>query len=199
VKAVGGYGVESGLGIVASRRWRHAKLSVEYRGKFREYATYSLFNGSDQLLDLGDSQFLRRYLTLNLEEIAGTTANPNGAFSFLSLSNTNVVALPTNELFDNRTNYAESRVDLIWQRSSRLSFDFGGDGFVVRREDLALAGLEGYSARAAVAYRFARRQRVGASYQFMKFWFSAAVRQRAPRNCGTCRLDRVDPKPGPSS
>ena len=171
VKAVGDYGVESGLGIVASRRWRHAKLSLEYRGRFLEYATYSLFNGSDQFLDLGYSQFLRRHLSLSFKEIAGTTTNPNGAFSYLPFSSTDVFALPTNELFNARTNYAESRVDLVWQKSSRLSFDFGGDGFVVRRQDLALAGLEGYSARAAVAYRLTRRQTAGASYQYMSFDF----------------------------
>jgi hypothetical protein len=102
VKAVGDYGVESALGIIASRRWRHAKLSVEFRGKFRKYATYSLFNGSDQFRDLGYSQLRRRYLTLNLQEIAGTTANPNGACSYLPLSNTSAFALPTNELFNNR-------------------------------------------------------------------------------------------------
>jgi hypothetical protein len=126
-------------------------LALNIEIKFREYATYSLFNGSDQFLDLGYSELLRRYLTLNLNEIAGTTANPNGASLICLLSNTNVLALPTSELFNNRTNYAKSRVDLVWQRSPRLTFDFGGDGFVVRRENLALAGLEGYSAHAAVA------------------------------------------------
>jgi hypothetical protein len=183
VKAVGDYGVESGLGVVASRRWRHAKLSVEYRGKFRKYATYSLFNGSDQFIDLGYTQLLRPHLTLNLKEVAGTTTNPNGAFSYLPLANTNVFALPTNELFNNRTNYSESRVDVVWQRSPRLSFDFGGDGFVVRREDLALAGLEGYSVRAAVAYRLTRRHSLGASYQNMNFDFQ--------RQYGNAQLETV--------
>jgi hypothetical protein len=173
VKPVGDYGIETGLGVTASRRWRHSKLSIEYRGTFREYATYSIFNGSDQFLDLEYSQLLRRHLTLNFKEIAGTTTTPNGAFSYLPLSDTNVFVLPTNELFDIRTNYAESRVDVVWQRSSTLTFDVGADGFLLRREELALAGLNGYSVRAGVAYRLTRRQTVGASYQYMDFDFQS--------------------------
>lgn len=171
VKAVGDYGVETGVGATVSRRWRHTKLSIEYRGKFRDYATYSLFDGSDQFLDLEYSQLVRRHLALNFKEIAGTTANPNGAFSYLPLSDTSTFALPTNELFNNRTNYAESRVDLVWQESARLTFDIGGDGFIVRRDALALAGLNGYGVRAGVAYRLTRRQTVGASYEAMNFDF----------------------------
>jgi len=173
VKPVGDYGIETGLGVTASRRWRHAKLSLEYRGRFREYATYSIFNGSDQFLDLAYSQLLSRHLTLNFKAIAGTTTTPNGAFSYLPLSDTNVFALPTNELFDNRTNYGESRVDVLWQQSPKLTLDLGADGFLLRREALALAGLNGYSVRAAVAYRLTGRQTVGASYQYMSFDFQS--------------------------
>jgi len=171
VKPVGDYGIETDFGVTTSRRWRHAKLSIEYRGKFLEYATYSIFNGSDQFFDLDYSQLLRRHLTLNLKEVAGTTTTPNGAFSYLPLADTNVFVLPTNELFDSRTNYAESRIDMVWQQSPRLTLDLGADGFVLRRDELQLAGLNGYSARAAVAYRLTRRQTVGASYQYVDFDF----------------------------
>jgi hypothetical protein len=171
IRAVGDSGIEYGVGVIAARRWRHAKLSVEYRGKFIEYQKYKQFNGSDQFLDLDYSQWLRPHLTLSLKEIAGTTTNANGAFSYLPISAANAFAIPTNELFNVRTNYAESRVDLVWQKSARLSFDVGGDGFVLRRDDLALAGLSGYSARAAAAYRLTRRQTLGASLQYMHFDF----------------------------
>jgi hypothetical protein len=170
-KALPDYGVEYGLGLIGSRRWRHARLSIEYKGMFREYAKDSLLNGSDQFLDLAYNQLLRPHLTLDLKEIAGTTTVANGEFSYLPLTNTDSFALPANELFDSRTNYDESRVDLLWQKTARLSFDFGAEGFVVRRQYPGLAGLNGYSARAGVAYRLTRRQTVGLTYQHTYFDF----------------------------
>ncbi len=172
--AAADYGIESGAGLSASRRWRHARLTVEYRGRFRDYARSSPFNGSDQFLDLAYSQLLNRYWTLNLKEIAGTTTLANGAFTYLPLSSTDLYAVPSNDLFDNRTNYLQSRVDLEWQKSLRLSLDFDGEGFVVRRQSLALAGLNGYGARAGLAYRLTRRQTISATYQHIYFDFQRA-------------------------
>jgi len=63
-------------------------------------------------------------------------------------------------------------VDLVSQRSPRLTFDFGGDGFVVRREDLALAGLEGYSAlRQSLIRLLAAKRLKPATNQYMNFDF----------------------------
>ncbi len=170
-KALPDYGVESGAGLIGTRSWRHARLSLEYKGRFLEYARNSLFNGSDQFLDLAYSQFLRPHLTLDVKTIAGTTTLANGEFSYLPLTNTDLFALPANELFDSRTNYAEPRVGITWQKTQRLSFEADAEGFVVRRQYLALAGLNGYSARAGAAYRLTRRQTVGVSYQQTYFDF----------------------------
>jgi hypothetical protein len=169
--AIADYGTESGAGLTASRRWKHARLSLEYRGRFSDYARNSLFNGSNQFLNLDYSGYLNRYWILDLKETAGTTTLSNGAFTYLPLTSTDLFAVPSNDLFDNRTNYLESRIDLEWQKSLRLSFNFGGEGFLVRRESLALAGLNGYGARAGVAYRLTRRQTVSATYQHIYFDF----------------------------
>ena len=171
IKAVPDFGVETGAGMIGTRSWRHARLSLEYKGVFRQYARDALFNGSDQFLDLAFSQYLGPHMTLDVKTVAGTTTLANGEFSYLPLSTSDLFALPANEVFDDRTNYAESRVSLLWQRTERLSFDFGGEGFVVRRQSLALAGLNGYSARAGVAYRLTRRQTAGATFQETHFDF----------------------------
>lgn len=175
------FGVESGAGVIASRRWKHADIALEYRGRFRNYARGSEFNGSDQFLNLAFSRSLWRHWTLDLKQTAGTTALANGEFTYLSLTNADLFALPANELFDNRTNYLQSRDSLIWQKTERLSFDFGGEGFVVRRQSLALAGLDGYGARAGVAYRLTRRQSLTVTYQHIYFDFQ--------RTFGNARID----------
>jgi len=130
-----------------------------------------VFNGSDQFLALAYSRVLQKHWTLDLHELAGTTTLANGEFAYVTVPSADLFALPVNELFDNRTNYFESRVDLVWEQSRRLSFDFGGQGFLVRREFIALAGLNGYAAHAGVAYRLTRRQTIGASYQHIHFDF----------------------------
>ena len=170
----GNYGVEAGFGVIGSRRWRRDKIALEYHGAYRHYQNAAYFDGVDQFLNLGYSHSLKRRLYLDLKETVGTSSLANGAFTYLPLTNTDLFAVPANELFDNRTSYLQSRVDLTWQKSARLSFGIGGEGFVVRRRSLALAGLNGYNTRANVAYRLTRRQTISASYSYGYFDFQRA-------------------------
>ena len=163
------YGVEAGFGLAGTRKWRRDKLSLEYKGSYRHYTNNSYFDGMDQFLNLAYAHRLKRRLLLDLKETVGTSSLANGGFSYLPLTNTDLFAVPANELFDNRTNYAQSRVDLTWQKSARLSIGFGGEGFVVRRRSLALAGLNGYATHANAAYRVTRRQTISASYEHYYF------------------------------
>ncbi|MGI8744133.1 MAG: hypothetical protein ACR2NN_16475 [Bryobacteraceae bacterium] len=167
----GDYGVEAGFGVVGSRRWKRDELSVDYHGTYRHYANNQYFDGVDQFLNLAYGRILTRRLNLDLKETVGTSSLANGGFSYLPLTNTDLFAVPTNELFDNRTNFVQSRVDLTWQKSARLSFGFGGEGFIVRRRSFALAGLDGYAARAGVSYRITRRQTVDLYYNLAHYDF----------------------------
>src|SRR5206468_4326015 len=83
--------------------------------------------------------------------------------------NTDLYAVPTNELFDNRTDYLQGRVDLTFQKSLRLSFNFGGELFLVRRRSLALASLNGYNGHTDVSYRLTKRQTITASFERTQF------------------------------
>jgi len=172
--AAGSYGTETSFGGNAVHRWKRGELSMVYRGAWLRYANAPEFNGLDQYLQLMLDQALLRHLTLSAQVTAGTTTIANGAFSFFPLGSLDRIGLPADELFDSRTNYMQSRVDLTWRRTARLSFDFGGDGFLVRRESPLLAGLNGFSARAGVAYRLTARQTISASYDQLEFDFQNA-------------------------
>ena len=126
--------------MVGSRTWVHDKLSVDYRGAYRYYTNNYFVHGPDQFLNLAYSRLLTRHITLDLKETAGSVSLANGAFSYFPLTNTDLFAVPANEFFDIRTKFFQSRVDLVWQLTSRLSFGIGGEGFVVRRSSFALAG-----------------------------------------------------------
>ena len=165
------YGIDAGFGVFGSRRWRRDQLNIEYRGNYRHYPTSPYFDGIDQFLNLGYARVLTRRLNLELKETAGTTSLANGGFSYVPLTNTDLFAVPANELFDNRTNFIQSRVDLTWQQTARLSYRVGGQGFVVRRRSFALAGLDGFGSHGDVSYRITRRQTVSLEYEFSHFDF----------------------------
>ncbi len=170
-KPVASYGTEANFGGNASHRWRRGKLSIEYRGSYRQYTDAPAYDGLDQFLQLTYHEALLRHLNLDVKNTLGSTTLANGAFSYFPLASLDRIGIPTDELFDSRTNYLQSRVDLTWRLTSRLSLDFGGDGFVVRRASPLLAGLNGYNARASVAYRLTQRQTISASYNNTYFDF----------------------------
>jgi hypothetical protein len=79
--------------------------------------------------------------------------------------------VPTNDFFDNRTINLSSQANLTIQRSTRLSLNFGGDGFLTRRRSTALYGVTGIGAHGDVQYRMSRRATVGVLYQYMHYGF----------------------------
>jgi len=170
----GTWGTETGFGATASRRWKRDKLTLEYKGAYRHYSTQNITQGLDQFLNLTYSRELSRRFALDVKATAGSVSLANGTFSYLPLSNVDLFALPLNELFDIRTRFAQSTVDVVWRKTARLSFSVGGEGFVVRRSSLLLSGLDGYDAHANIAYQLTSRQTVTGDYSYTYFDFQRA-------------------------
>lgn len=170
-----GAGVEGGIGAYLYRTARHTVVGLDYKGEFRHYNRTTYYDGSDHFLTLGLSHQPSEHVTFSLRESAGTfsrsfgLSNPVGVFETGFGSQT-----PNNEIFDNRTNYLSTQGDLTWLKSARLSFNLGGDGFLVRRQSTALYGVTGASARVDAAYRLTRRSTIGVDYRFSHFEFTKA-------------------------
>ena len=124
VNALASYGEEANFGANAAHRWRRGKLSVEYRGSYRQYTNAPAFDGLDQFLQVNYSEALSRHLILDIKSTLGSTTLANGAFAYFSLASLDRIGLPTDELFDNRTNYMQSRVDLTWRLYAALVVRF---------------------------------------------------------------------------
>ena len=165
----GAASVAVGYGITGSRTWRHDRLAVDFTGDFRHFPNATYYDAIDEFLNLSYSHTFSRHLSFNTRETAGTTAFLNGYYTYLPLQNTDLYAVPTNDLFDNRTDFLQSRADMTWQKSLRLSINFGGEGFIVSRRSSALAGVKGYDGHADVSYRLNKRQTVTLSYQHVAF------------------------------
>jgi hypothetical protein len=80
--------------------------------------------------------------------------------------------IPRTDFFDNRTIYLSTQADFTLQQSARVSYNFGGDGFLVRRRSSALYGVTGASARADMQYRLSRRTTAGVAYNFSHYDFT---------------------------
>jgi hypothetical protein len=161
-------------GINGSHSWRHTKVGLDYQGSLRHYTQKTYYDGSDQSLMLGVVTQPTRHTLLSLRETAGLFSR---SFGLIGLPQAlpfdpSRSYIPTTDFFDNRTMYLSTQADFTLQKSTRLSFNVGGDGFLVRRRSTALAGVTGASARGDVQYRLSRRSTAGVNYSYTRFDFN---------------------------
>ena len=165
----GAEGTEITFGVDANRQFKRDSFQIVYRGAYRHYFNHSYFDGTDQFLDLRYGRVLTRHLTFDFKTLAGITSLANGAFSYLPVTTNDLVAVPSNLLFDNRTYWLQNRASLIWQKSSRLSFSGGADQYLTRYRSNALVGITGFGGHGDVAYRLSRRQTIFVQYSFVHY------------------------------
>ena len=167
-------GVQVAGGVSGAHSWRHTQIGVDYYGDVREYPNASFYDGTDQSLMLGIKHQFTRHIYLNLRESAGEF-NYGGGVQTLSEAVPFDPAqsyVPATDFFDNRVFFGTTQADLIIQRSARLSFDLGGDGFINRQRSAALIGVDGAAARGDVQYRLSRYTTIGANYTYTHFSFN---------------------------
>ena len=166
-------GVEVTAGISGVHSWRHTKIGLDYRGSLRRYSHTTSYDSTDQSLMLGIVHQFSRHIALTLDESAGLFSRN---FGLPGLPQTvpfdpSTTYAPTTDFFDNRTEYLSTQANLVIQKTARLSFSMGGDGFLVRRSSSALYGVTGATAHADVQYRLTRRSTIGANYTYTHFDF----------------------------
>ena len=167
-------GVELAGGISGVHSWRHTLVGLDYRGAWRHYTRQTFYDGTDQSLLLGVTQELSRHTSLSLREAAGLYSRDYGVIGLPQSVpfDPGTSFIPNSDFFDNRTIYLSTQADLTVQKTARLSFDMGGDGFLARRRSTALYGVTGGGARGDVQYRISRRSTIGVGYQFTQFSFT---------------------------
>jgi len=167
-------GVQFAGGISGNHSWRHTTIGLSYRADINHFEKATYFDTSDQSLLLSIKHQFTRHIYIDLRESAGIFSTDSGLSALQQAISYDPAQsnLPTTDFFDNRTLYLSTQADLIYQRSARLSFDFGGDGFINRRRSTALYGVTGASARGDVQYRLSRRSTIGANYNFTHYSFT---------------------------
>jgi hypothetical protein len=97
---------------------------------------------------------------------------------------TDIVNQPSALLFDNRTYYIQSTMDVSYLASARTIYTVGGDGFLVRRQSAALVGVNGYNLRGTIQHRVSRATTLGVNYQHTHFDY--------PRSFGEANVDQAE-------
>ena len=168
------FGVTLGYGVSGMHSWKHTKVGLNYSGSFSHYSK-SFYDGiSSQSLQLSITHQLSRHavLSVNTSAIYYGSNQASPALPQTIQFDPATTYLPTNDFFDNRTIAFSTQPSLAIQRSRRLSFVVGGDGFLTRRWSSALFGVKGVGAHGDIQYRVSRRSTVGAMYSFMHYSFT---------------------------
>ena len=171
---VGGlYGTEVVFGVYGTHNFHHARLGLDYRGTYRHYTEKSSYDGTDQILALGYTYQKSRRLVFDTRQTAGTVSQGT-VFGNVYPAVTDSVVTPSSLLFDNRTNYLQSSLDVNFLLSARTTLTFGGDGFGVWRKATGLIGMEGYTLRGSIQRRLTQRTTLGATYQHTHYDYPKA-------------------------
>lgn len=168
------YGIQFTGGVSGVHSWKHTRIGLDYTGSLNHYLQKTFYDGTNQALSLGILHQFSRRLALNLRESAGMFSQN---YSALGLARTvpfdsSQSYVPVTDFFDNRTLYATTQADLVYQKNARLSFDVGGDGFLNERRSNALYSAKGGAARMNTQYRLSRRTTVGAQYSYTYYTFT---------------------------
>ena len=167
-------GGEAAVGVYGYHGWKHTVLGLNYRGDYRRYNRKTSYDGTTQLLTFGLTHKVNKRLEVTFREAAGTFTQNTGYGGTFGFFDPTFAQIPHNELLDSRTDYLSTMADATYLMSRRLSFNFGGSGFMVRRRVSSFYGVTGSSARADVAYRLSRRSTIAGDYFFTHFNFNKA-------------------------
>jgi hypothetical protein len=169
------YGGGVSLGVSGAHSWKHTHLGLNYSGNFSDYAQASYFAGFSQGLSLALSHQFSRHIEFSLAESAGiftqfppATVSLNSSIPF----DPSQSYIPTTDFYDNRTIYSTTQASLTIQKSTRLSFNLGGDYFVNLRRSSALYGATGEVASGDVQYRLSRSTTIGGDYSYTRYSYT---------------------------
>jgi hypothetical protein len=157
------------------RYFRRDQVSINYQGNMSQYSGSGAFNGTNQQISVEYSHVLSRRLTLTLSG-AGSILSQNYVLQNQTpgpdtIANVSLASSPNIQIYDTGTKQFSSQADLVWQKSSRLSFSFGTSFFGIARDSTALLGVTGQQVRSDVNYRLSRKTTVGAYYAYSHYLY----------------------------
>lgn len=166
------YGAQARAGVTGYRSWKQSRLGLDYEVFAHHYSTRSNFDGVNQTLSLNYDRRLTRHVELNVQEAAGIGNRAFGIVGGSEFVNSNLVTIPSNEIFASRVYYQSTYSTVSFQMSRRFSFSAGGSQFVVQRHAPILVSGHGYGAYGDMAYRVNKTSSLVFFYNFGHFAYA---------------------------
>ncbi len=171
------YGTSFSWNLSGRKHWKRDQISGSISGQYqRNYPSNGAYNGPNTVLAIDYSHIITRRLSLRLTE-SGTMSSQNYSLqnpasnTGTSIANINITSSPNVQTFDTGTKQFSSQVDLIFQKSTRLSYSAGISYFAIIRSSAALIGVTGEQARGDVNYRWSRKTTVGVYYSYSHYLY----------------------------
>jgi hypothetical protein len=162
--------------LIGRHYFRHDQIAVNYAGSYSQYAGPGGYSGSNNSIAVDYSHVLARRLTLNVTGV-GSIFSQNYVFDNATVgpettvANINLASSPNIQITDLGTKQFSTQIDVVWQKSARLSFDGGISYFAVERDAPGLLGMTGEQGRGDMNYRLTRKMTVGAYYSYSYYIF----------------------------
>jgi hypothetical protein len=188
------FGVELALVLYGYHTWKHTTLALDYKGDFRHYGGQSAYDGTDQFLSLVLTHQPTKRISFTIRNTAGTYSRNYFLSSTVGILDSNYLQIPQNDIYDNRVIFLTTAGDMIYRMTPRLSFDIGGEGYIVRRESTALYGLTGYDAHGDLQYRLRRHTTLGADYRFTYFQYTKGFGNSDIHSVGINYATQITPR-----
>ena len=168
------FGTQATWDIRGAHNWRRQRLNLAYTGTRSSYmgnsAAASNYSSANQFLSLDYKLMLTQHLALTatgtgiLYSQNYALENPTGAAT--DVANINLGSSPNIQISDNGSKQFNTSIDLVYQKTARLSFDGGIGEFAVQRNAPGFLGVTGRQARGDVNYRLTKKATVGAYYSW---------------------------------
>lgn len=168
------YGGIFNAGAYGQKAWRRTIVGLNVNGQYRYYPSAGYYQGANATLALNVQQQLTKRTAIAFTNVGGTLAQAFGGLYGYVDNPDQVVGVPVNNIFDNRTYFWQTGGNATYEKSARLSFSVGGMGFFIRPESPILVRTNGYGAQGNMAYRLSRRTAVILSYNFYHFDYPQA-------------------------
>jgi hypothetical protein len=168
------YGVMATFGALGYHTWRRTVLGLSYDGQARHYTRRTYYDGVDQSIGLSLSHQFSRRLELELNESAASRRGGFLGMTGYRFYSREFEELSQDLLFDTRVHLLTSSARMIYHKTPRLSFSFGGAGLALEPRSRALVRARATTALGDMAWRAGRFDTIGLAYTFAYYWYPGA-------------------------
>jgi hypothetical protein len=164
-------GFDVGGGVSLQHALKDGTFSLSYKGDYHRYAVSTYANGINQNLSLLFSKRLSRQWSVVMQGSGGVISYGGQVYNESPASGTSVLTNP----LSSQSRFATGGITVTYQQTRRLSYSFGGEGFLNNYNYRGAVDSFGASGTASINYRTTARTTIGATYTRTYFTYAGST------------------------